>query len=286
MDIFIRATPEPPHALRQHFAMRSHSCDTHTVYSIAPMQFGGSHTTDATRNSPHTSALAEIPPEHAASQAVLFIAPHSPSEPFTNRHWDLVWQLAETDLRVEIPIPRANKTSTSPSTPPPHPTTASSTHPGTPSSTATASSTGSATIRQTYRNLLTDHGPQLATAIAESSCIPELLDALQEATAPRTIVLLAPQAKDITLLKQLFGADSPIADRALDTEVHIFFAKKDKGSPGIVDEASKLKKIGATVILHESASGDRLYHLRRSKAGRAARKAIISVAHNTAARDI
>ncbi|MGV0383229.1 hypothetical protein ACUY2T_00465 [Corynebacterium sp. 22_2729] len=112
------------------------------------------------------------------------------------------------------------------------------------------------------------------------------MDALQEATAPRTIVLLAPQAKDITLLKQLFRADSPIADRALDTEVHIFFAKKDKGSPGIVDEASKLKKIGATVILHESASGDRLYHLRRSKAGRAARKAIISVAHNTAARDI
>lgn len=278
MDIFTRATPEPPHALRQHFAMRSHSCDTHTVYSIAPMQFGGSHSTDATRNSPHTSALAEIPPEHAASQAVLFIAPHSPSEPFTNRHWDLAWQLAETDLRVEIPIPRANKTSTSPSTPPPHPTTASS--------TATASSTGSATIRQTYRNLLTDHGPQLVTAIAESSCIPELLDALQEATAPRTIVLLAPHAKDITLLKQLFGADSPIADRALDTEVHIFFAKKDKGSPGIVDEASKLKKIGATVILHESASGDRLYHLRRSKAGRAARKAIISVAHNTAARDI
>lgn len=278
MDIFTRATPEPPHALRQHFTMSSHPCDTHTVYSIAPMQFRGSHATDATRYSPHTSALAEIPPEHAASQAVLFIAPHSPSEPFTNRHWNLAWQLAETDLRVEIPIPRANKTSTSPSTPPPHPTTASS--------TATASPTGSATIRQIYRNLLTDHGPQLVTAIAESSCIPELLDALQEATTPRTIVLLAPQAKDITLLKQLFRADSPIADRALDTEVHIFFAKKDKGSPGIVDEASKLKKIGATVILHESASGDRLYHLRRSKAGRAARKAIISVAHNTAARDI
>lgn len=278
MDIFTRATPEPPHALRQHFAMRSHSCDTHTVYSIAPMQFGGSHSTDATRNSPHTSALAEIPPEHAASQAVLFIAPHSPSEPFTNRHWDLAWQLAETDLRVEIPIPRANKTSTSPSTPPPHPTTASS--------TATASPTGSATIRQIYRNLLTDHGPQLVTAIAESSCIPELLDALQEATTPRTIVLLAPQAKDITLLKQLFRADSSITDRALDTEVHIFFAKKDKGSPGIVDEASKLKKNGATVILHEGASGNRLYHLRHSKAGRAARKAIISVAHNTAARDI
>ncbi|MDK8891668.1 hypothetical protein QQA05_09715 [Corynebacterium macclintockiae] len=112
------------------------------------------------------------------------------------------------------------------------------------------------------------------------------MDALQEATAPRTIVLLAPQAKDITLLKQLFGADSSITDRALDTEVHIFFAKKDKGSPGIVDEASKLKKNGATVILHEGASGNRLYHLRHSKTGRAARKAIISVAHNTAARDI
>ena len=141
MDIFTRATPEPPHALRQHFTMSSHPCDTHTVYSIAPMQFRGSHATDATHYSPHTSALAEIPPEHAASQAVLFIAPHSPSEPFTNRHWNLAWQLAETDLRVEIPIPRANKTSTSPSTPPPHPTTASSTHPGTASSTATASPT-------------------------------------------------------------------------------------------------------------------------------------------------
>lgn len=277
MDLFARATPEPPHALRQHFAVNSHDCDTHIIYSVAPMQFGGSHISDATHYNPHTAALAEVPPDRAAAQAVLYIAPHSPSEPFTNRHWNLVAQLAESELRVEVPIPHNsaavnnNDALTNKSTRYEIVTLLNKERTHAPHARA---------IRETYLKLAEDHGPERVTIIAESSCIPELFGALPGATAPRSIVLLAPQAKDVALLT------SPTDQYIPDTELHVFFSRKHREGADIVCEASKLIEGRARIHVHEGASGDRLYHLKRSKAGRTARKAIISVAHNTAARDI
>lgn len=277
MDLFARATPEPPHALRQHFAVNSHDCDTHIIYSVAPMQFGGSHISDATHYNPHTAALAEVPPDRAAAQAVLYIAPHSPTEPFTNRHWNLVAQLAESELRVEVPIPHNsaavsnNEALTNKST--------RDEIDALPNKERTHAPHARA-IRETYLKLAEDHGPERVTIIAESSCIPELFGTLPGATAPRSIVLLAPQAKDVALFT------SPTNQYIPDTELHVFFSRKYREGAEIVREASKIEEGRNRIHLHEGASGDRLYHLKHSKAGRTARKAIISVAHNTAARDI
>ena len=271
MNLFARATPEPPHALRQHFAVNSRDCDTHTIHSVAPMQFGGSHSTDATQYNPHTSALAEIPPEYAATQAVLFIAPHSPAEPFTNRHWNLVAQLADAELRVEVPIARNSPL-------------ASGSEPKADNEESRSHSDSThmgrvARIRETYLSLAETHGPERVTIIAEASYIPQLPTILRQTPTPRAIVLLAPHLQDISPL--LSSAENHIHG----TELHIFFAKKSKEGAEIERVASKQKE-GIAIHLHEGASGDRLYHLKQSRAGRAARKVIVNVAHNTAAREV
>ena len=81
---------EPPHMIRQHFALSSRKVESagasFEVCSVAPMKFDGG-----------AQALEELDPSAAAQRAVLYLAP------LERRSWDFIAQLADANLRVDIP---------------------------------------------------------------------------------------------------------------------------------------------------------------------------------------
>lgn len=134
---------DPPHILRQHYAVSTRVVRNVEVYSVAPMKFGDTSNPNTVSYDPHTSALDELPPALSAQQAVLYLLPGGFAKPIQPRNWDFIGQLAEAGLRVEIPlyglIPHYNVTHAIPA------------------------------IRQIYAELVADHGADSITVIADSA---------------------------------------------------------------------------------------------------------------------
>lgn len=98
------APAEPPHALRQHFAVSTRDVHGFEVYSVAPMKFAEKSATDVAHYDPHADALGELSAADAATKAVLYVLPGGFAKPIQPRNWDFIGQLAEAGLRVEIPL--------------------------------------------------------------------------------------------------------------------------------------------------------------------------------------
>lgn len=163
--------PEPPHELRQHYAVSTTELDSFTIYSVAPMMFGDpssssrneasgntgvSAVTDTTDPSlhydPHAEAIDELRPAQAANRAVLYIPGGDFADTITPASWDFVGQLVDADLRVDIPIAGRLPEYTARDAAP--------------------------VIQRAYRNLVTDHGSRNITVIADGSGAALALGAL------------------------------------------------------------------------------------------------------------
>lgn len=167
---------EPPHALRQHFAVSTRRVGVapknSTVYSVAPMRF-------AHEGDPATaSALEELPPAQAATKAVLYLHPGGFVKSIQAPHWDFIGYLAEADLRVDALL---------------YPTLPEATLPE-----------ALAVVHEALAELIEDHGAENVTMIADSAGgALGLSVALQEPDlAPHRIIVNAPWL-DFTLSNPL-----------------------------------------------------------------------------------
>ena len=306
----VPAPAEPPHALRQHFAVSSRTVQGFEVYSVAPMKFGETSAEDVTHYDPHAEALDELTPADAATQAVLYVLPGGFAQPIKARTWDFIAQLANAGLRVEIPlyglIPEYN------------------------------CAQGLPLLSQTYRELVEDHGAENITIIADSAGASPALGmfiARLEANAvspeegllpaPRKIILNAPwvdmdlggdgvekyKDKDPILdpeklrpqgnlwaqgLPDLrIDATEPTAHPAVSplnldaaswptlfggTEFHVFCGDRDLSYPSSVQLTEQLTSTGLTATFHPKSGATHMFHLGKSREGKAARKVMAALA--------
>lgn len=333
------APAEPPHALRQHFAVSTREVNGFEVYSVAPMKFAETSATDVTHYDPHADALGELSPADAATQAVLYLLPGGFAKPIQPRNWDFIGQLAEAGLRVEIPlyglIPEHN------------------------------AADGLPLIRAVYKQLIDEHGEDNVTIIGDSAggslalgifapdCEPLFSNAsttnsptdnhtpASDSTsqtptadtaslpAPAALILNAPwvdldmsnpriadfldsdplldpealipqgtlwakgleeagvtepgAATSHPAVSPLFLPDATLADLLRSTTVHIFCGTKDISLADAELLASNMKQQGVDATLHTQPGAIHMFHLTKSRDGRAARKKMIDVALNTAA---
>lgn len=314
------ATPltpaEPPHALRQHFAVSTRQVNGHDVYSVAPMQFAASHSEDTTHYDPHTESIEELPAKDAATRAVLYLLPGGFVKPIQPRNWDFIAYLAEAGLRVEIPlyglIPTGDCTD------------------------------AIALFGEVYTQLLEDHGPKNITIVADSAggsvalgaliashSAPGLFAHMQQhiqlpLAAPARIILNAPwvdmelsdpdvekyKDKDPILdPKQLRPqgnlwaqglAHAKVAEPGMATEhpivspinlqpekwgeilggthVDVFCGDRDLSYPSCAALVEQMRKHGVAAQFHEQPGGIHMYHLAKSREAHAARKWIAAAA--------
>lgn len=318
------APAEPPHALRQHFAVSTREVNGFEVYSVAPMKFAETSATDVTHYDPHADALGELSPADAATQAVLYLLPGGFAKPIQPRNWDFIGQLAEAGLRVEIPlyglIPEHN------------------------------AADGLPLIRAVYKQLVDEHGEDNVTIIGDSAggslalgifapdCEPLFSNSSTSQSpttdttalpAPAALILNAPwvdldmsnphiadfldsdplldpealiphgalwakgleeagvtepgTATSHPAVSPLFLPDTTLAELLRSTTVHIFCGTKDISLPDAELLASNMKQQGMDATLHTQPGAIHMFHLTKSRDGRAARKKMIDVALNTAA---
>src|SRR5699024_1851328 len=65
--------PDPPHEVRQHYAVFERYHSGFPIYSITQMVFGDSQSTEAEQYDPNAPALDELTPRQTANRAVLYI---------------------------------------------------------------------------------------------------------------------------------------------------------------------------------------------------------------------
>lgn len=132
---------EPPHALRQHFAVNTRKVGVapkeSTVYSVAPMRFAHGGDPES------ASALEELPPNRAAKRAVLYLHPGGFVKSIQAPQWDFIGYLAEADLRVDAVL-----------------------YPTLPEATLPDALT---IVRDALAELIDDHGAENVTLIADSA---------------------------------------------------------------------------------------------------------------------
>ncbi|WP_408924876.1 alpha/beta hydrolase fold domain-containing protein [Corynebacterium sp. YSMAA1_1_F7] len=310
------APAEPPHSLRQHFAVSERTegdSNEFTVYSVAPMEFGGAG--DTGDYDPHTAAIKELSPAQAATKAVLYVLPGGFVNPIKQRNWDFVAQLADAGVRVDIPLygilPEHDHTEALP------------------------------LIRRCYELLVAEHGAENITIIGDSAGGGLALAALSapvgtptsaptsnefspETTAPNTttpkttaparLILNAPwldmdlanpripdfEAKDpilnpVQLRRQgaLWAGDIPTEDPRVsplhlsadqlqaafgNSAITVYCGDRDISLPDAEEWASTVKKQGLNVTLNVARGEQHMYHLGNTRAGKAARREQIALA--------
>ena len=287
---------EPPHALRQHFAVNEREILGFPVYSIAPMQFGA---TDG--HSASAEALHELSPAQAADRAVLYILPGGFVNPIKERNWDFVGQLAEAGLRVEVPLYGLLPDHTVEQALP--------------------------LVREVYSQLVTDHGADKVTIIADSAGGSLALGALTFPTpcpTPTSLILNAPwvdmdlanpdipqyEAVDPLLNAEQLRRQGALWSQGLvamgvtdaqtatshpavspihldpevirttlgSTDLHVFCGDKDLSLPDARAVASKIKKQGVQTTEHYQPGAIHMFHLTNSREGKHARKTMIDIA--------
>lgn len=310
------SSAEPPHLLRQHFAVSTREVQGFEVYSLAPMKFAETNATDVTSYDPHADALEELSPADAATKAVLYVLPGGFAKPIQPRNWDFIAQLAEANLRVEIPlyglVPNFACTDSIP------------------------------LLAEVYSQLVEDHGAENVTIIADSAggslalgtliashFYPEVLGTTGERTnlpllSPGRMILNAPWV-DMDLSNPdvvNYTHKDPLLDPAQlrpqgnlwaqglthngitepgsatphptvspinlpetswpkvlrGTEVHIFCGDRDISFPDATSLADILNSQSIDATFHPQHGGIHMYHLTKSREGRAARKMMVSVA--------
>lgn len=280
---------EPPHSLRQHFAVSERLEGKFTVYSVAPMEFGGASA--AGDYDPNTAAITELSPAQAATKAVLYVLPGEFVNPIKQRNWDFIAQLADAGVRVDIPLygllPEHNHAEAIP------------------------------LIRRCYERLVTEHGAENITIIGDSAGGGLALSALasgKTTQSPAHLILNAPwldmdlanpripdfELKDpilnpAQLRRQgaLWAGDIPTEDPRVSplhltadqlqaafggSEVTVYCGDRDISLPDAEEWASSIKKQGITANLNVARGEQHMYHLGKTRAGRAARKQIIEIA--------
>lgn len=303
------APAEPPHALRQHFAVTEREVQGFEVYSIAPMKFAETNATDVTHYDPHANALGELPAADAATKAVLYVLPGGFAKPIQPRNWDFIGQLAEAGLRVEVPlyglVPEHNCAQALP------------------------------LLREVYDQLVNDHGAENITVIADSAGGSLALGLfISDATsphrlpAPKNLILNAPWLDmdlsnelvasyeeidpilnpaqlrpqgalwaqglvDIDLTEPQSATEHPIVspinlpqeqwgELLHGTQVKLFCGDRDLSLPDTQKLAEILTNNGVDAQLQVQPGAVHMYHLGKSRDGRTARKTMISVACGTA----
>ncbi|WP_288802109.1 alpha/beta hydrolase [Corynebacterium dentalis] len=291
---------EPPHALRQHFAVSSREVNGFEVYSVAPMRFAETSATDVTHYDPHADSLGELPAADAATQAVLYLIPGGFAQPIKARNWDFIAQMAEAELRVEIPlyglIPDYDCTH------------------------------GLDLISAVYAQLVEDHGPEDISVIADSAgCSLALGTFIADSSlpVPRQFILNAPWV-DLDLsnpgVEKYKDAD-PILDPTqlrpqgnlwaqglvhagitdpghatahpivsplnLPVErwqevlagatVDVWCGDRDLSFPDATALTDRLNEAGISATLHPQAGGVHMFHLTKSREAKAARKEMIAL---------
>lgn len=318
------APAAPPHMLRQHFTVDSRiiqisplselptpgestveataavpsavgadkrkTTSDFTVWSIGPMQFGG--TAGADHYDPDTPALNEASAATAASRAVLYVLPGGFVKPILPRNWEFIAQLAEADLHVEVPLYGLL---------PNH-----------------GAAHGIPLIQQCYLQLVKQHGAENVTVIADSAGGGLALGALAgleftQSTLehdlgyapPKALILNAPWVDlDLTnpripefeprdpvlnptqlrrqgalwatpfptdhpLLSPLFLKQQPTAG-----EVHIFCGDRDLSLP----DCRALAETFPDAQLHEKPGAIHMFHLLNAPESKAARRQMINLA--------
>lgn len=279
-QIGIENTPthsgEPPHALRQHYAVDVYEHNDFPIYSVAPMVF---------RESDEEAALDELTPQQAANHAVLYIPGGDFVDPITTASWAFVGHLVDSNLRVDIPlVGNLPKYSASDAIP---------------------------VIQHAYRQLTVDHGASNVTVITDGSgaalALGGLLSFLPHASPAHLILndpwfnlsptqwqgdelgLLASYLKNIGSRWAAEDLNNPCANPGViarreftqwkSTSVHIFVG----GHTQPLRDARQLKQnfsdAGISVSMTEIRATVYLYHLRKTSEGRRARKNMIKIAH-------
>lgn len=295
--------PEPPHELRQHYAVSTTELDSFTIYSVAPMMFGDpssssrneasgntgvSAVTDTTDPSlhydPHAEAIDELRPAQAANRAVLYIPGGDFADTITPASWDFVGQLVDADLRVDIPIAGRLPEYTARDAAP--------------------------VIQRAYRNLVTDHGSRNITVIADGSgaalALGALLSFLPDAPPSHLILIdpwydLSPQVwredklgRVASYLKKVGAAwaagelnNPKINPGVMDhreltqwqgTSAHIFVGGHTQPLRDARQLTEDFRDAGVPVDLTEVEGTVYLYHLRRTTEGRRDRKEMTRIA--------
>lgn len=296
---------EPPHLLRQHFAVSTHTIDGFEVYSVAPMKFGETSASDVTHYDPHAEALGELSAADAATQAVLYILPGGFAEPIKPRNWDFIAQLAEADVRVEVPlyglIPEFNGTH------------------------------GTALLSQTYSQLVADHGARNVSIIADSaggSLALGMFIADPTLPTPRQFILNAPwvdldvsnagvekyedkdpllnaaqlrkqgavwaqgleengtvspgQATSHPIVSPINLAPARWSEVIAGTEVHVWCGDRDLSFPDATLLTDRLREGGIATTFHPQPGALHMFHLGKSRDGRQARKQMIELVSHPA----
>lgn len=97
--------PDPPHEVRQHYAVFEHWHSGFPIYSITQMVFGDSQSAEAQEYDPNAPALDELTPQQTAKRAVLYIPGGDFSDYMPTAAWRFVTDLVDAGLRVDIPSP-------------------------------------------------------------------------------------------------------------------------------------------------------------------------------------
>ncbi|KAB3519940.1 alpha/beta hydrolase [Corynebacterium zhongnanshanii] len=299
---------EPPHSLRQHFAVSTRTLtvadSNFDIYSVAPMKFGGDHGAES-------EAFNELAPADAARQAILYVLPGGFAQPIKKRNWDFIATLANAGYRVDSPLYGLI---------PQH-----SVQHGVP------------LILESYTQLIRDHGAENVHVIGDSAGGGLALAALTSPywtadereqlnlppantlaplPTPRSLLLNAPWVDialsnpaladvadrdplldPLTLRRQgalwsrisspsgthdlssehpavspLFVGNSSLQEALSGTEVHIWCGDADISLP---DARALAQKTGAE--LHEVTGALHMFHLGNTPEGKAARRSIVEI---------
>lgn len=161
--------PDPPHEIRQHFAVFERTHAGFPIYSITQMVFGDSQSEKAEHYDPHANALDELTPQQTAQRAVLYIPGGDFSDYMPTAAWRFVADMVEEGLRVDVPLAgRLPDYSAREAVP---------------------------LVRRAYQELIKEHGPENITIIADGSgaalALGSLLAFLPDAT-PANVILVDP----------------------------------------------------------------------------------------------
>lgn len=161
--------PDPPHEVRQHYAVFERWHSGFPIFSITQMVFGDSQSAEAQEYDPNAPALDELTPQQTAKRAVLYIPGGDFSDYMPTAAWRFVTDLVDAGLRVDIPLSGRLPDYTAREAVP--------------------------LVRRAYQDLLKEHGAENITIIADGSgaalAIGSLLAFLPDA-CPSNVILADP----------------------------------------------------------------------------------------------
>ncbi|RAV31745.1 alpha/beta hydrolase fold domain-containing protein [Corynebacterium heidelbergense] len=128
--------PEPPHTLRQHQSVSTREVCGFPVYSVAPLAF-------ALNAGTNLAPLGELAPNQTAARACLYLHAGGFSNTIRPPAWNFIDQIADSGVRVEVPIYGLVPEHSAPE--------------------------ATALVQQTYRELVADHGEENVSILGESA---------------------------------------------------------------------------------------------------------------------